>query len=311
MKPILLIFLTIALNFHCLQAKEKDKFWKKDYSTADGIAAKASKTKNLEKLSSALTKNLPDTIDKYRAIFTWVAMNITYDCEGLHNPAKCRTDPKDVISRGKSVCQGYANLFKALCELSGLKCLVVDGWSKNTFDKIDKEFTENTDHAWNVITLNNTYYLCDVTWGAGFVKGNCTGFEKSFKGFYFCTPPRIFCLNHYPREEKWLMGEKISKKTFQELPHYFAFPLEYNISDLNQNKGSLTFKKGKKMKFEMKLDKALSTVIVQPSNDKNGTKIEFVQSGNKLTFEYELDKYSPYLFIFFDLQGALVYKVKE
>ena len=287
-----------------------NEYWKRDYTKADAIAAKTKKVNNLDKLSKALTSELTETVDKYRAIFTWIALNISYDCNAFKKDDYSHLAPEEVLSMGKSVCQGYSGLFEALCEKSGLICEITDGWTKNIYPKIGKEFAPATTHAWNIIFIDKTWYLCDATWAAGNIEGNCDKFVKEFSGFYFCTPPELFALNHYPKDEKWFLGASVSKSVFQNLPFFYKFALQNNIREVKPAVGILKYKQGMKIDFEFSVDIPLENVIVKLSNSTQPEIQKFTQTNQKVKFTYVLKKKAPYITIFFNTKGAVVYKVE-
>jgi transglutaminase/protease-like cytokinesis protein 3 len=55
-----------------------------------------------------------------------------------------------VILHKKGVCAGYADTFRYLCRVSGVKC----------------EYITNKDqsHAWNLVKIGSKWYHYDVTW---------------------------------------------------------------------------------------------------------------------------------------------------
>jgi hypothetical protein len=300
------VFLIGILFFPLLTNAQS--LWKQKYPEADNIASKTSKTKNVKKLSASLTSALPDTLDKYRAIFSWIAKNISYDVKGLNNP-NLDTSPENVISKGKSICQGYANLFQALCDASGMPCKTIPGWTKNMPSKIGKPFDKVTTHAWNVIQMKRHWYSCDVTWAAGAIDESGKGFKKEFNDFYFCTPSSIFFLNHYPEDSKWFLGFKISKDDFINAPFYYSTVLGGNIHDLKPDEGTLHYKKGQKIKFSLYIDFPVKNILIQPITAKQPFLAKFKQDKEHLSFEYTQDVYSPFLYIFINNQGGIVYKM--
>ncbi len=56
------------------------------------------------------------------------------------------------LVRGSSVCNGYAEAMKLLCDLSGIDCKIITGTAGG----------EN--HAWNLVKLDDSWYHTDVTW---------------------------------------------------------------------------------------------------------------------------------------------------
>lgn len=307
-RKYLLLYFTISLT-NVFQVPAQD-YWKRNYKAADEIASKTKKSAII-KLSKNLTSQLPDTIDKYRAIFTWMAQNISYDVKGLEDYSKVKTDAEDVLSSGKSVCEGYANLFDALCKASGLGSASIGGWTKNNPEKIGKPFAKYTTHAWNAIRINKKWYLCDVTWGSGSIQAETGKFKKEFSGFYFCMPNHIFFLNHYPEDQKWFLGYKVNVRDFINLPHFFNPPLEHGIENLSPENGTIKYKKGETIKFEFTWNGEISNILVNPTSSSIPYQANFKRSKNKISFEYKLDKYAPFLFVYVNNAGALVYRMER
>lgn len=52
---------------------------------------------------------------------------------------------------GKSVCAGYARAYQYLMQRAGIPCFYCTGYA-------------GTDHAWNIVGLDDGYYNVDVTW---------------------------------------------------------------------------------------------------------------------------------------------------
>ena len=52
---------------------------------------------------------------------------------------------------GKSVCAGYARAYQYLMQRTGIPCFYCTGYA-------------GTDHAWNIVGLDDGYYNVDVTW---------------------------------------------------------------------------------------------------------------------------------------------------
>lgn len=309
LNPSRIVLCVTVLLFSFTVASSND-YWRAEYLAADAIAAKTKKVKDVDKLAKALTADLKEPVDKYRAIFTWIALNITYDCKAFKTQDFSNLEPAKVLARGKSVCEGYSALFEAMCKAVGLECSTIAGWTKNNFGKIGSPFAPNPTHAWNAIQINKKWYLVDVTWAAGATEGNCDKFIKEFTPVYFCTPPDVFMMNHYPQDEKWLLGAKIGKNEFQQAPLFFGKALEHNLKNLKPANGTLQYKKGMTIDFQFSIDKPVKSITVKPLEETYGTEMKYKKNGNKVSFAYSLPRKTKYLLVFFDLQGAIVYKVE-
>ena len=56
-----------------------------------------------------------------------------------------------VSSKGKGVCESYAKTFALLCRLNGVDCMPVWGDAGGA-------------HMWNLVKINGTWYVADLTW---------------------------------------------------------------------------------------------------------------------------------------------------
>ncbi|KAH8828015.1 hypothetical protein DL96DRAFT_1555559 [Flagelloscypha sp. PMI_526] len=82
---------------------------------------------SLEELAWNLCEPFPDEIEKARAIFFWLHLNVAYDAHNFLNGTVTHKSPQDVLREGLAVCDGYAGLFKALADLAGLQCHRIAG----------------------------------------------------------------------------------------------------------------------------------------------------------------------------------------
>ena len=102
-------------------------------------------------------------LEKVRALFTWVAVNISYDAAAYNSGIYADYSAENVLLTRKAVCEGYSNILNALCNAVDIECEKVVGYSKGYGYKNGATFSE-TDHAWNVIKIDNTWKLFDATW---------------------------------------------------------------------------------------------------------------------------------------------------
>lgn len=100
---------------------------------------------------------------KYSAIYRYVTSHVAYDYAGLeayewqeYNVGQPNVDRSyfgiytayAAMIKGKSVCQGYATMFYAMCRWAGLPVRVVTG----------------SNHAWNIVKVEGRWYNVDSTW---------------------------------------------------------------------------------------------------------------------------------------------------
>jgi hypothetical protein len=170
--------------------------------------------------------------DRARAIFRWISDRIAYDAEAFQ--AKRRTDPRPaaVLKSRKAVCEGYAQLFDALCSAANVRSVKITGYAKGTSFVPHQSFKQDRfTHAWNAVNLEGVWRPLDVTWGAGFV--NEGKFVKSFNDYFFLVPKDQMSLTHFPAEAQW-QDPAVNSDEFQNWPkpNFRLFQLGFRGSDV-------------------------------------------------------------------------------
>ena len=189
-----------------------------DYTKIDAHAraTPATQTKSISKLAAHLTKPATNDYQKVRSFYVWISDNITYDVDLFrrYRPGSSLTiEPIDVIKKGKAVCQGYADLFNALCKEIGVESRLIPGYSKGFGNESRTDFS-NADHAWNSVLIDDKWYLLDATWGAGGLNDKMQ-FRAHFNEKYFLASPAEFIKDHMPLQPMWQLLEcPVSMKAF-------------------------------------------------------------------------------------------------
>lgn len=94
-----------------------------------------------------LCASLTDDVKKLRLLTKWVHEHVSYDYAD-NNAYK-------VFTSGRGVCQGYANLLKAMCISQGIPCVGVNGWYVSP--------TQYAGHAWTYAYANSAWQVADPT----------------------------------------------------------------------------------------------------------------------------------------------------
>lgn len=146
-----------ALSYNCI-----------DY---DGYISKLDEVNSEIKDLIDEVNSTKDVIKKHQLIFDWLTSNVTYmksdksagvlefyDEEVLL--ARMETDSTQnlygAIVEKKAVCDGIADAYKYICNCCNLECMIIDGY----IDDISKQLY----HAWNIVKIDNKWYLVDATW---------------------------------------------------------------------------------------------------------------------------------------------------
>jgi hypothetical protein len=76
---------------------------------------------------------------------------------------------------------------------------MLSGYSKGYSYRPEQTITldDKTNHAWNVVKINNEWRFVECTWGAGHLADGGR-FKRAYNEFYFLTDPDKFIVEHFP-----------------------------------------------------------------------------------------------------------------
>ena len=165
-----------------------------------------------ESVATYLRDREPNPQRRIKALHDWLADRIAYDAVALADNAIPRQEARSVFEARKGVCAGYANLFKAMAEITGDEVIVVVGDARKDVDEVG-----GGGHAWNAAKIDGKWFLIDATWDAGYVSGR--KFTKQYRTLYLFTPPEVFGVDHLPEQDNWqLRGRPLTRGEFMRQP---------------------------------------------------------------------------------------------
>ena len=92
-------------------------------------------------------------------IFRYLADHLTYgDRETYYSDRGHHL--YDALVENECLCSGYADAMYYLCNLCGVECLELQGWSNGPAGPGSEE---GDGHAWNIARVYGTWYVCDPT----------------------------------------------------------------------------------------------------------------------------------------------------
>jgi hypothetical protein len=209
-----------------------------------------------DSLSRLLTMPYSKEIEKVRAIFSWVAQHISYNTLVLgsqrrNNSTKYTPEPEDtamewktatemtaikVLKKRTAVCDGYAKLFKTLCDYAGLRSEIISGYAR-AYGQTDRRFRSN--HSWNAVMIDSVWRLLDVTWASGYFTYS-DQYVQRIDDTYFLTPPEQFIRDHYPEDLNWtLIDNPPSIPEFRKMPFHCKSFVKYSIGSFYPSNGIL------------------------------------------------------------------------
>ncbi|PWJ38651.1 transglutaminase domain-containing protein [Sediminitomix flava] len=319
MKKLLLFVLILNLDLSVnAQISDKVKVIVKNYP---------SRFTKPEKIASKINKDFKEEVDKVGAIYFWIANNIAYDVETLYSKKNkkgvyftYRTKEelkrkeqkyneklvRSVLKKKVAICDGYSRIFKSLCDLTDIECVIISGSSKTVKGDIGI-YPKVEDHAWNAVKINNEWKLIDSTWGAGYV--NSELFIKEYDESYFFTDPEFFFYKHYPSDAKWLLISK-TKEDFANLPLYYSEYLNSDFKIESPQIGVIDSSEGDKVIFYLNSETSRKLTYAF-NNDKYSTRIEIKKDKGKPYFEIPKGgRKRGYLTIYCNNKAIAVYKLK-
>ncbi len=290
----------------------------------DKVKSYPTKFTDYNVLADKIAADFKTDAEKARAIFTWTALNISYDLKAYYTQANngvaySYSSPEDKIKKdrefrtalvkqtlrtNKAVCEGYSSLISLVAERLKIESVIIPGTSKNNYTEIGKK-PVHSDHAWNALKIDGKWQLMDVTWAAGVVNTGTNKFEKRFNDVYFFTDPDKFFLNHFPENHKWLLTDKTAED-FAALPFYYPSYLNSDYN-LNADEGFILFPKDVAVRFNIK-------------NLKPGDRVSFITTADNMLEQVPVDeenyfiippspKLTGYITIFVNERPLVTYKI--
>lgn len=110
---------------------------------------------------------------------------------------------ENVLQKGLAVCDGYARLFKTICDYTGIQVVIITDYGRTDQDCIGTKFFTN--HTWNAVYFDSAWHLLDVTWASGYTSYFGNDYIQHLDEHYYLTPPAGFIRDHYPEDSKWTL----------------------------------------------------------------------------------------------------------
>jgi transglutaminase/protease-like cytokinesis protein 3 len=264
MRIVVHLRIVVLLLLITARLPAQNSFTSIDYRKADSCAhaLRGHALHDLAALSAKLTNGLNTEVEKFRAIFTWVAINIGNDRElfvmnkrkreklggnaeavdAWNREMSART-MKTMIEQRRTVCTGYAYLVRKLSMHAGIQCEIIHGYGRTVESNIGGQGILN--HSWNAVRLNNTWHLCDPTWASGAYDREKREVVSKYEPSYFLAAPELFVRNHYPVDTTWiLLDQKPTLREFLDGPIIYVNAFRSDIHPQSPTTMHAPVKKG-------------------------------------------------------------------
>jgi transglutaminase/protease-like cytokinesis protein 3 len=237
-------------------------------------------------LSRLLTEPFNTEKEKVRAIFRWITENIGY-YRNVSKPSRNNAagryivyeDEDDtgelkaltervalrVLQYRKTHCEGYARLFKSLCDHAGISSEIITGYARTDMNRMEGSFRSN--HSWNAVRIDSAWYLLDATWASGYITMFSGDFVKKYDDYYFLTDPSEFIKHHLPDDVRWtLLDDPPALYEFRYTPFKQRSFIKYNIRDYYPSKGIVQASVGDTLVFELETTVPYKNIFIAPDS---------------------------------------------
>jgi len=293
--PVILL-LGISLHVNAQTAKE--------YSRTDSIVKKLGSLDsfNVAVIADTLSRKFADKENKARAIYFWIANNISFDLKALKSNDNRKDDPVLVIQTRKATPIGYAKLFQEMCSMANIRCLTVDGYVKNYAEDINNPLDE-FNHSWNVVQLGQSpeeWNYVDVAKASGYADKKLSTFTREFTSEYFFASRTLFNLDHYPDNQSWQLGSGPKNiKDFYALPVIANAAYIYGLGKPQPSAGLIKSKTKNTITFNFPHTnnvtiESLQLVTGEEKKQEKAVALNFTDDGRTITFTHQFKKEDSY-----------------
>ena len=100
-------------------------------------------------------------LEKERYIYDALCARVTY--EKGNDGRGDKDNAFGALLNGRADCDGYADAMLLCCSLAGIPCRYING--EGIKDEMLSKSAEDRRHMWNLVSVNGSWLMCDVTWG--------------------------------------------------------------------------------------------------------------------------------------------------
>lgn len=258
-------------------------------------------TLNMGTISYVVTKKFSENRDKVRAIFDWIAYNISFDCKAARNNGNEKTNSDDVLKSRKTTSTGYATLFQDMCSVVKIRCLTVNGYAKYSVEDIN-EIPDQFNHAWVVVQLGQSpesWYYVDPTWGSGYTDAKMITYTKQYNDDYFFANKSLFNFQHFPDNKAWQIGNgPKSAKDFFELPLVKHKAYEFGLANFIPQNGFIKSTVSKPILFNIRINSfsKVDIVALEIGTDKRKSikTVDYSFNNGVVSFSYKFEEDDAY-----------------
>lgn len=240
-----------------------------------------------------ISENSENDFQKVKMAHDVVCKLVSYDAKNFWADTIPDQNWKNVLTTKTAVCEGYANLFKHFCDTLKVPCNKVSGYARGVGLDLPDEKPSVSNHAWNIVKIEDYWYLIDTTWDSGYMNGK-QSYQAYSTSWLFIKPEQML-YSHFPgRKQYQLIELPLTAEEFHELPNlrpnFFDSLTDWNInfSSVTQTNSSFSLSLDKKpdITFSYRVKdystkkEITNAVLVQETDNKSEVKFLFPKAGS-------------------------------
>ena len=295
MKEFIRLLILLLLSFFA-NIGHAQNIKKEDFFIIDSFAQKAGafSGNSLEYIVDSITAHCTNELQMTRAFYCWEASFIAFDIKRHKNSKSELDNASTALMERKASSEGFAQMFKAMCDLKHIDCKVVKGVVRRTVNDIGA-FNPDAIHYWNIVQINNTYFTIDVSMGAGELDEKERHFFKKYTDAYWLCNRKLFALSHFPDDkEMQLLEIPLTRVEFSEAPIVGPMAIITGITPTRAVKGIIRGIVDSSTVYKFNIAGRLQYVpSVQVSYDK----------GNRIDVPFDFDEFGFYITIPHSMAG--------
>lgn len=186
----------------------------------------------VQKCCEFINANSSDGFEKVKIAHDIVALNTKYDAKNFWANTIPAQDYENVLKTGLAVCEGYSNLLKKFLDTLGFQNVKVHGYARGIGVSLLDEKSTASNHAWNLVKIENEYYFIDSTWDSGYMSGKNS--VQRYTTDWLFIKPEHFIYSHFPtKQNQQLLENPLSSSEFLSLadfrPKFFEIAENFSI----------------------------------------------------------------------------------
>ena len=194
-----------------------------------------------------INNSAKNDFEKVKKAHDLVALLVRYDAANFWSGTVPDQSYQSVLRNRLAVCEGYSIILKKFCDELDIPCEIVHGFGRGVgTSPLSGDTPNESNHAWNIVTINDESYLIDCTWDSGYMDGRVS--KQRYTTDWLFLKPEHFIYTHYPENARQqLLTTPLTAAQFGALPFFkpkffeMADNISVNLQKINQVDNALTF----------------------------------------------------------------------